>query len=191
MGRTNKLRDVAFQKIGYQQLKECLYGIPLLTLPLCNLIMTKNHSISVSFGLWTLCVAIAEELFFRGFLYDLLAKWNKWGYVMISSLLFGVFHFVNIWEGKDGIYVYMQVLCAFAAGVSYAALVVQCGSIFPCILAHFFTNISVGKVSAMEFTNSFTYEMSGLWSCIILYAAYGLWLCKKENRRGSKNGVLY
>lgn len=189
--KRNKIDDVAFRNIDYLQLKKCLCGIPLLVLPLYNLITTKNHTISVSFWIWTFCLVIVEELFFRGFLYDLLAKWNTCGYVLISSLLFGVVHFVNIFEGQDRIYVCMQVLCAFAAGISYAALIVKCGSIFPCIFVHFLTNISAGEISMMELANGFTYEMLGLWCCIGIYAVYGLWLCKKENRRENKNEVLY
>ena len=88
------------------------------------------------FGMATLAVTavivapLAEETFFRGFLFAGISK--RWGYswgVIVSGALFAVAHF-----GSGGL------VPIFILGMLLAWLYKRTGSLWPCILAHFAYN---------------------------------------------------
>ena len=95
--------------------------------------------------LWLWCinnlfmVCVAEEMFFRYFLYNVFVKiniFNKYGSLffglLFSSLLFGLFHY-------SGGVIYMNL--AFLAGIIYCLLYICSGKIYISILGHFILNL--------------------------------------------------
>ncbi|WP_203630400.1 CPBP family intramembrane glutamic endopeptidase [Lentilactobacillus fungorum] len=95
---------------------------------------------------WTLLVAIAEELLFRGvILKDLLNLLIRSGHlkshgvfiaITISSLLFSVEHLTNI-TNQSGVATICQMIQTFGMGTLFAALYIRTGSLFYPISLHF------------------------------------------------------
>jgi membrane protease YdiL (CAAX protease family) len=88
------------------------------------------------FGIATVAITavivapLAEEVFFRGFLFAGISK--RWGYswgVIVSGALFSVAH-----AGSGGL------VPIFILGMLLAWLYIKTGSLWPCIFAHFAYN---------------------------------------------------
>lgn len=74
--------------------------------------------------------AIAEEMFFRGFvLSSLLKRVKPWMAIVVSALLFGIFH-MN----------FVQIIPATLTGVILAYITYKSKSIYPAMLMHFLNN---------------------------------------------------
>src|SRR5262249_4792921 len=95
---------------------------------------------------YALLAAMCEEIAFRGFiLTGLRQRFNAWTAILISSLLFALYH-MNVF----------QALPAFVLGVVLAILTVRSESVLPSMLLHFLNNGAVigiallprGEVSA-------------------------------------------
>lgn len=110
-----------------------LFLVPLVNLPYLfsgakiNIVLAI---ISSSF------IGIMEELIFRSFLCRSI-EWvsDKNKAIIISSLIFGCFHLINI-GSYPFIYVMLQVLYAFSVGIAFSVVFYKCSSIIPCILIH-------------------------------------------------------
>jgi hypothetical protein len=82
------------------------------------------------FGVGVL-VPFAEELFFRGLLYDWFrGRWGALAAILITSTLFGLGHFDSIGVAISG----------FLLGLANAILREKSGSLWPAILMHVLTN---------------------------------------------------
>lgn len=148
----------------------CFRFLPLLMLPVCNCLTAKAFSLSLPTFLLMLAVCAAEELFFRGFLLRFLMRYGAIPAVLLSSIVFALFHLVN-WTAGGALYTWAQVLCALSAGICFAAAAVRSGSLLPGFAAHLLSNITAASAPA---------EPSPLlWFCIVLYGCYGLVLCKQ------------
>ena len=113
--------------------------------------------------------AVVEELFFRGFLLRYLLRYGAIPAVLLSSAVFGLFHLVN-WTAGSALYTWAQVLCAFAAGICFAAAAVRSGSLLPGFAAHLLSNLTAAPAPVEPHPL--------LWFCIALYGCYGAALCK-------------
>ncbi len=100
-----------------------------LTEALANVLDTGKHPL----GSFFLLVAVApatEETLFRGLiLRGFLANYSKRRAILFSALLFAAMH-VNPW----------QFVSAFVAGVLLAWLLIETGSLVPCLFAHALAN---------------------------------------------------
>ena len=85
---------------------------------------------------------MVEELFFRVLLLDYFKSNSVLAMVIKPSLLFAVYHIVNIFGTTDKKYIFWQVVLAFIIGVCYNMTVMAYKSIIPCVLSHFLTNIT-------------------------------------------------
>lgn len=119
--------------------------IPLLPLAI-NLIpgleVTSLRHLAVVLAI-ALMVGFVEEVFFRGLMLNALKARGLWRAVIITSLLFGLTHAMNMLAGKSVIDDVSQIFYATAIGFAYAALVLKKGIVWPLVLAHFlidFTN---------------------------------------------------
>lgn len=147
----------------------CFRFLPLLMLPVCNLLTAQTFSLSLPTFLLMLAVCAAEELFFRGFLLQFLMRFGAVPAIVLSSIVFALFHLVNLTAGSAA-YIWAQVLCAFAVGICFAAAAVLSGSLLPGFAAHFLSNITAAPVPSDP--------APLLWLCIALYGCYGAALCK-------------
>ena len=89
-----------------------------------------------------LCVGFIEEVIFRGFLFEAIAKENVKRAIIISSVTFGLGHIINLLNGSgmeltDNL---CQVVFAIAFGFMVVMLYYRSGSLLPCIIAHSVNN---------------------------------------------------
>lgn len=100
----------------------------------------------VIFFLVAICTPIVEELFFRGlFLRSVGRRWNLTAAVIISSLVFGLFHAQGDTWGQAG----FIVLVTASYGAVFALLVIRAnGRLGPSIVAHMCVN-AVGVLGAL------------------------------------------
>lgn len=143
--------------------------VPLLLLPSYNLLTTDIIVPDLSTAALMLSAAVTEEVFFRGFLLHYLVKTSELAGIYLSSILFAAFHLVNFTQGTDPAYIWMQVICAFAAGLCYSTAAISIGSLLPCIAAHFLTNITGSSQLAQSGP-----EAAGLWMCILVCICWGI-----------------
>ena len=119
-----------------------------------DLKQTEDVAVLIGFGVLTCFVApLAEELFFRGFMFSVLAgRLGIWWGAAITGVIFGLIHF----PGAPALGV--AVLVVF--GVVLCLLYVKSGSLIPCMALHAFNNaVSFG------FTKSFP-----AWAIVLLIA---------------------
>ena len=76
--------------------------------------------------------------------------------------------------GSGFSYTLAQVFCAFAVGICYGAVTVRFGSLIPCFLAHFLTNVTAAPASAGT--------APWLWLCIAACGGFGICLCKNVTK---------
>jgi membrane protease YdiL (CAAX protease family) len=92
-----------------------------------------------------------EETMFRGILfYGFSSRFSILAAVILSSLVFGVLHYVNLIEGATFEKTTYQVLHAAAAGFMYIALRLRIGAIWPVMLFHALWDFCVFNIDAMR-----------------------------------------
>ncbi len=125
-----------------------------------------------------LCVGFIEEVIFRGFLFEAIAKENVKRAIIISSVTFGIGHIINLINGsgmdlKENL---CQIFFAIAVGFMLVTLYYRGGSLLPCIIAHSVNN------SLSTFSNGAGYapeqQISHLVSMIAITVSYTLILTK-------------
>jgi len=96
--------------------------------------MFRSTTANFGFGVTLLCVAVmpafSEEWLFRGYVQTRLAqRWSPWLAILVSSLLFAVFHLDPV-----------HVLAVFPMGLWLGFISWRCGSIIPAMIAHTYNN---------------------------------------------------
>lgn len=116
-----------------------LYLIPFLValLSLPENPSTAGPSTVVSFAILTLLVGFAEEVFFRGLILGSLRPLGTVNAVLISAFLFGLPHLLNAVGGTwDPLFTIADTFAALGIGVTFAALAIRTGTIWPLIGIH-------------------------------------------------------
>lgn len=122
--------------------RQFLYYVPLAVLSTTNLWngIAFNYSFAdtVCRIVCMLCVGFVEEMLFRGFLFKALAKDNMRTAVIISSITFGLGHFLNMINGSgmDFSANLFQVVSAIAFGFLFVIIFYRGGTLLPCIVTH-------------------------------------------------------
>jgi membrane protease YdiL (CAAX protease family) len=86
---------------------------------------------------------IFEELWFRGLTLSALGPWSPIAAAMTVSALFGLSHLTNIAYGADVAVTAAQVVGAFTFGIGYAALRLRTVALWPLMILHALTDISL------------------------------------------------
>lgn len=180
---TGKRDEIALRCYKVEDIKSISYFIPFLALPFYNYMLADTSVIDSSWVLLMLCVVSVEEIFFRGVLYGLLSEWSKVGYIVVSSVIFALFHLMNFGEGADWLYVEMQAIAALGMGIACSAMVVYGNSIYPCIILHFLVNISSGCGIKYEMNSLHSVETYGLVFCVFIYIFFGIVIYRKSERK--------
>ena len=117
-----------------------------------------------------------EEVIFRSFLCRSIEQIsNKNKAIIISSMIFGCFHFLNI--GNYPLkYILLQVLYAFAMGIVFSVVFYESKSILPCIIIH----ILVDFLGTFELEPIFIVEIIGTIICSLCAIYYYFFVRKKE-----------
>ena len=121
----------------------------------------------------TLLVGFAEEGIFRGLMFQAILPRGVWKAVIITSLLFGLTHSVNLLHGQSVVVTAIQISYALAIGFVAAALVATKGLIWPLVVAHFLTDFTGLPSSAASVTVPGVLVDAGM---VIIFIVFGIYL---------------
>ena len=163
-----------------QSAKKLLFYLPLMVICSSNLwngiSVNRTPAELCIHILLMLCVGFLEELIFRGFLFEAMAKSCLRSAILVSSLTFGLGHIINLFNGRDLTEVLFQIVLAVAMGFLFVMIYLRSGSILPCMAGHAAVNI----LSAFESKQGMTLKLRLLRSAVllVLIAAYLLILSR-------------
>jgi membrane protease YdiL (CAAX protease family) len=85
-----------------------------------------------------LCVGFLEEMIFRGFLFQAMAKNGVKSAIVVSSVTFGIGHIINLINGSGAELLpnLLQVVYAVAVGFAFVMIYCRTKSLMPCIITH-------------------------------------------------------
>ena len=84
-----------------------------------------------------LLVGVAEEIVFRGFLFNVMRKSGKLAVaIVVSAVTFGMGHIVNLLTGHATAETLVQMVFAIAWGFLFTFAYLKGGSLLPCIVIH-------------------------------------------------------
>ncbi len=128
-----------------------------------------------------LLVGFVEETYFRGMILRALLIRGPWQAVIISSLLFGMMHVLNVAAGANLAATLLQVVYAVAIGLMYAALALRTQTILPLIVIHglidFFGFIALNSTVVTTGINTLVFVVTA--GEIIIYTAYSIILMRQ------------
>ena len=129
-------------------LKSYLYFLPLLVIITVNLwggIRINNTPSEIVFHIITMInVGFIEEIIFRGFLFQMMAKDNVKSAIIVSSVTFGIGHIVNLLNGAEFLPTVLQIGYAISIGYLFVIIFYKSKSLIPCIITHaLFNSLSI------------------------------------------------
>ena len=115
-------------------------------------------------------VGFMEELIFRGFLFEAMAKDNLKSAIVVSSVTFGLGHIVNLFNGRgmDLTAVIIQIVIAVVIGFLMVMVYLRSGSIIPCMITHAVVNISSAFLNKQDTSLQTELLLHGLMFVIII-----------------------
>ena len=138
-----------------------------------------------SFFLLVVVAPVTEEVLFRGLiLRGFLANYSKRSAILLSALLFAVMH-TNPW----------QFISTFVAGVVLAWLLIETGSLLPCLFAHAVANgtaylAGLSRVEVPGFTGGMgdAVQFQPFWlnAVGVAFAAGGYLLLRRTFREAAR-----
>ena len=160
--------------------KKYIYFIPLLIIISVNLwngFNLNNTPIEIIFYILSmLCIGFLEEIIFRGFLYQMMAKDSEMSAIIVTSLTFGIGHIINIFNGADLIPTLFQVCYAISIGFLFVTILRKSKSLWPCIITHSLTN----ALSIFNINNNISLYVIPI-VLIIVPMLYSIYIIKKVN----------
>ena len=181
-----KRKDL-MEKYGLKRVEgkshDYFYYIPLILLSSVNLWFGVKMNMplisSMLYALTMILAGIIEEILFRGMLYKEMAESNEKSAMIVSSLLFGVGHIVNLFNGSGAELVsnMCQVVYAVSVGFMFVILFKRCKSIIPCIITHSLLN-ALSTFSNEEMANKFIIPVSLFM--VVVSLLYSIYLSKKK-----------
>lgn len=142
--------------------------------------------------------SLMEEFMFRGL--TLLAMVFAWGHtkegmiksVLLSSLLFGLSHLLNIVDLPIDV-VFLEVLAAAFLGFLWAAILLATRSLWPAIILHWLTNaaVNVKLVGIDNFQETFAMHLGRaiFFIPLVVYGAYLVWKLPESFQNEMKNSL--
>ncbi len=168
-----------------------LKHVPLIVLPLAFALLSLGTGIQVTsstairaFAALTLIVGFAEETFFRGLILTTLLPTGAIRAVVFSSLLFAAPHLLNIIGGLwDPAFTVVDSIAALGLGVTFAAIRLRTGSIWPGIGIHaFFDFTSLLALGGITVTSQSPQSLVTSVCIGIGFVAYGLFLLRNQGK---------
>ena len=160
-----------------------------------EIVIDQNYPIRIIlYMLLYLSTGLFEELLCRGLVLNVMME--KWGMtkngcylaVLLSSILFGCFHFVHFFLGHMSFIAAMaQVVYSMFIGVFMCAIFIRNKSIYPAIILHGLIDI-VGDLRTIAVGGGInksyiTMDFLSAVICVIIVLPlfiYGLWILRKE-----------
>ena len=143
-----------------------------------------NYSVFESFlnVVSMLCVGFVEEIIFRGFLFKAMEKDNVKAAIIVSSVTFGLGHFLNLFSGgfEHLLSNVCQVFYAMAVGFLFVIIFYKGGSLISCIITHSLVN----AMSVFQNMQAMNDVVEIIVSAVIIVVAvtYSLVLLKTLNK---------
>lgn len=167
-------------------LKKFLYFIPLLILMTVNFwggSQVNNSIKEIVFHILNMIgIGFLEEIIFRGFLFQMMAKDNIKSAIIVTSLTFGIGHIINLLNGAPLVETLLQVCYALAIGYLFAIILYKGNSLWPCIIAHIVTNAT----SIFAIKSTFTIYICPIL-LIIISLSYAVYINKNIKRGDEQN----
>ena len=180
--KDHSLKGLGFQKPESGMAVRFLYYIPLIIVALAAFvggIMFDESGLFIPNLIFTLGIGLTEELYFRGIICNMW-KDTETKAIIISSVLFGLSHLLNVMGGTGLAETLLQMAFAFTYGVVMAFVILRTKSIWPCILLHafhdfcgFITNEGDMKLSIIVGTIQFV--------VLLAYCIYLMVRLRREN----------
>lgn len=175
-------------------MKSFLFFLPLVLISCTNLknglTLCAPFAVSLLMAVNLAVGGYVEEIIFRGFLFQSMAKENLRSAMIVSAVTFGLGHIVNLFNTADTYGVFLQIVSAIGIGFLYTVIAYKGGSLWPCIASHIFINgSSVFSQNEGPFSSFVATAFPEAMPCIaetcstvlilIISGTYALWLWKK------------
>ena len=140
--RHKSIAVLGFCRLKEDSLKKLLFCVPLIVVALSHFVVGPASGLSI--GLFaadlflTLSIGMAEEIYFRGIICNVWLEKGPYKAMVISAVLFGISHLMNIAGGAGVLATLLQICFAFIYGLVFALIFIRSGSLIPCILLHAF-----------------------------------------------------
>jgi len=128
----------------------------------------------------TLLIGFAEEAIFRGLMLNTLKANGFWRAAMITALLFGLSHALNVLSGKSMAETAAQIFYAVAFGFAFAALVLKKGILWPLVIVHFLIDFA-SFLARPGFTISPDWNLLLVVGLAVIFTAYGLFVMLQKD----------
>ncbi len=166
-------------EIRFRRSRTSKQALPLLLVPLIGLLLSLGFAETIDLvplsklAATTLCVGIAEEMYFRGIGFGAFraAGYTPARAVLLSALLFSLFHLTNLVSGLGDIVVF-QLLNTFLLGVVFGYIYFRSKNILYLMLIHFvwdFSSIGMGYQGPEGLHTAVTMLM------LMMLVGYGVW----------------
>lgn len=148
----------------------------------------------VGFVLYNLAIAVSEEWLFRGLILHTLSKARKdhlWWAVTVSSVIFGLRHFLNLIVKPDTIVSTTGQVCfTFMAGFYLCAVYLRTGNLWICVFIHFLEDFFTGFWAVVSTSGAAAQTIDGdIMSTVLLvavhsvYVIFGIFMLKGNDTR--------
>jgi uncharacterized protein len=126
----------------------------------------------------TFLIGFAEEAIFRGLMLNALKAHGLWQAAIITTLLFGLSHSLNLLSGKSAADILIQISYALAIGFAFAALVLKKGILWPLVVAHTLIDFTsfIGKDTVPAVWN----VVAGV-ALTFMFMSYGLYIIRQQS----------
>ena len=170
-----------------------LFYFPLIVLLTVNLwygvVLNASIPETILYILSMFCVGFLEEMIFRGFLFNAMAKNGEKSAIIVSSVTFGIGHIVNLINGSGAELLpnLLQVIYAVAIGFTFVIMYCKTKSLMHCIIMHsIFNGLSAFANEAVMTPQR--QIISGLFIAMIAigYAIYIALAVKESNAKDRK-----
>mgnify|MGYP001149486911 FL=1 len=161
--------------------KNLLYFIPMILVASVNLWfgISINGSVPqlIYLAIAMLGVGFSEEILFRSFLMKAVMHKNETAAVIISSVIFGCFHIMNLFGDADLFQTILQIIYATAFGFMCAMFFYRTKNIIPCMICHSLTNLAY---VFMPENLSTSIQCIGCIAIIVPSVFYGVYLLRTK-----------
>ena len=168
--------------------------LPLLLFVVLNLVSGNGNWVTgpktlVIATITMLTVGFGEEAVFRGVVLRALQSTGLMRAAVVSAVLFGAFHLVNLALGADPVDVGFQVLYTALIGFAFAAPALVTGAIWPLIVIHAVMDLANSIQASAPLALAASASSPDLASRLLaalpnaLFAAYGYWLLRRHLAR--------
>ncbi|MDR0879687.1 MAG: CPBP family intramembrane metalloprotease [Clostridioides sp.] len=183
-----KRADFGLRKPEHIEKKTALLCLPLLLIEVLPVIICgfrpelylRDFAILL---LFTVFVGLNEEIWFRGIALKAVSAKGSRHAIVVTAIIFGASHAVNLFGGADFYMTLLQILFAFCVGIVLAAICVTTKSLLIPIVWHLMHNfISISTNTIGVFGDNSELFIILVQLVLLIISAVGLWRVIPETR---------